>query len=61
MSDPIAQAFAHLPHPEPAADFDRRVLARLAPARAAHMLAARAVMMAYWLTALAASLLATLH
>ena len=61
MSDPIALAFAHLPPPEPAADFDRRVVARLEPLRAARQRAARAVMMAYWLTVLAASVIETLR
>ena len=55
MSDPIARAFAHVPCPEPAIDFDRHVVARLEPLRAARMRAARATMAGYWLGAVAAS------
>jgi hypothetical protein len=55
MIDPIGHAFARVALPEPGIDFDRQVVARLEPLRAARLRAARRVMILYWGAALVMS------
>jgi hypothetical protein len=55
MTDPLADAFARVQIPEPGADFDRRVVARLAPLAETRLRSARRVMACYWVAAASAS------